>query len=150
MSDDFTLKGAEDLSLLAKRLKDAGRNDLRKELMAGVRKSGLSTVRTIRESALENLPRRGGLAAKVAAEKATVSARYSGSAARVSLRRKRGRGLNAGRLRHPVFGNTDVWVQQKVPSEWFDDPIRDAAPEIRRGIQQVMEDIAAKIARSPL
>ena len=147
MTADFEIRGSQDLATLAKRLKDAGRNDLRKELLKGVRESGASTVLEIRESALENLPRRGGLAAKVAAEKASVRSTWAASGARVQLKRKRGRGLNAGRLRHPVGGNRDVWVQQKVNADWFDDPIRDAAPGIRRMIVAVIERICDKIVR---
>lgn len=147
MSADFEIRGAQDLARLSKALKDAGRNDLRKELLKGVRESGASTVLEIRESALENLPRRGGLAAKVAAEKASVRSTYAASGARVSLRRKRGRGLNAGRLRHPVYGNRENWVQQSVNQGWFDDPIRDAAPGIRRKIEAVIERICDKIVR---
>lgn len=147
MADDFEIRGAEDLATLARRLKEAGRNDLKKELQKGIREAGASTVLKIRESALENLPRRGGLAARVAAEKATVASRYSGSAARVTIRRRRGRGLNAGRLRHPLFGNTSHWFQQRVKSEWFDDPIRDSAPEMRRKIEAAVNAVTSKIAR---
>ena len=147
MSADFEIRGSQDLATLAKRLKDAGRNDLRKELLKGVRESGADTVLEIRASALEHLPRRGGLAAKVAAEKASMRASYAASGARVSLRRKRGRGLNAGRLRHPVHGNREVWVQQPVNQNWFDDPIRDAAPDISRKIEAVFERICDKSVR---
>ena len=147
MTADFEIRGAQDLTVLAKRLKDAGRNDLRKELLKGIRESGADTVLKIRDSALENLPRRGGLAAKVAAEKASVRASYAASGARVSLRRKRGRGLNAGRLRHPVYGNRSVWVQQLVSAGWFDDPVRDAAPDIRRKIAVVVKRVTDKFTK---
>ena len=147
MTADFEIRGAQDLARLSKRLKDAGRNDLRKELLKGVRESGADTVLKISASALEHLPRRGGLAAEVAAEKASVRSSYAASGARVSLRRKRGRGLNQGRLRHPVWGNRDVWVQQPVNPDWFDDPIRDAAPEIRRKIERVVKTVAYKLTR---
>ena len=147
MAADFEIRGAQDLTVLAKRLKDAGRNDLRKELLRGVRESGADAVLAIRDSALESLPRRGGLAAKVAAEKATMRASYGSGGARVSLRRKRGRGLNAGRLRHPVFGDRKTWVGQPVNSGWFDDPIRDAAPDIRRKIEAVVKRVTDKITK---
>ena len=147
MGSNFEIRGAQDLARLSKKLKDAGRNDLRKELLKGVRESGASAVLAIRDSALENLPRRGGLAAKVAAEKASVRATYGAKGAHVQLRRKRGRGLNQGRLRHPVYGNRDVWVQQPVNQNWFDDPIRDAAPEIRRKIEAVVKRVNYKLTK---
>ena len=147
MGSDFEVRGAQDLARLSKRLKDAGRNDLRKELLRGVRESGASTVLEIRDSALENLPRRGGLAEKVSAEKASVRSTWAAGGARVSLRRKRGRGLNEGRLRHPVYGNRDVWVQQPVNRNWFDDPIRDAAPTIRKRIELVVKTVNYKFTK---
>ena len=144
---DFEIRGAQDLARLSKKLKDAGRNDLRKELLRGVRESGADTVLKIRDSALENLPRRGGLAAKVAAEKASMRASYAAKGAHVQLKRKRGRGLNQGRLRHPVYGNRSVWVQQSVNSGWFDDPIRDAAPEIRRKIEDAVKRVKIRLIK---
>lgn len=142
---DFEVRNAQDLARLAKALKDAGRNDLRKELLRRVRESGVETIPKIQASALERLPRRGGLAAKVAAERASVRASYGGNAARVKIWRKRGRGLNEGRLRHPVFGHMKTWVGQEVDTGWFDDPIRRAAPKIRLRINRVVTEIRDRL-----
>jgi len=46
-----------------------------------------------------------------------------------------------------VFGNRSNWVEQQVPTGWFDDPIRSDLPQIRSSIQRVMDDVARKIAR---
>jgi hypothetical protein len=150
MTDSFKVSGADDLNLLAKRLKEQSGNELKKELLRGLRETNKPTIGRIKDSARSNLPKRGGLADRVARESIGTRTRLTGDSAGVRIQRKRGRSLNEGRLRHPVFGNRKVWKEQSVSKDWFDKPIEDDAPAIRRGLQRVMEDIAAKIARSPL
>jgi hypothetical protein len=147
VSGDFRVTGADDLEKLAKRLKASGDKELRKELLRGIRETNKPTIAKIRESAAENLPRRGGLAAKVARETIGTRTRLTGPSAGVTIQRKRGRGLNEGRLRKPVFGNRKVWREQAVKKGWFDDPIEADAPRIREGLQKVMRDVATKITR---
>jgi len=147
MAQDFEIRGAGELEKLAKRLKDTGGNDLKKELLRGIREANKPTIAKVKKSAAENLPRRGGLAAKVAKEPIGTRTRLTGNSAGVTISRKRGRGLNAGRLRKPLFGNRDRWYDQPVAKDWFNKPIEDDATQIRNGLQKVMQDVAAKIAR---
>jgi len=171
MSESFRITGADDLETLAKRLKSAGDNDLKKELLRGIRETNKPTIAKVRKSAAENLPKRGGLAAKVAKDPIGTRTRLTGDSAGVRISRKRGRGLNEGRLRHPVFaknrtrlgrktgraktghvlGGEDrkewTWVGQTVAKDWFNKPIEDDAPKIRDALQRVMQDVAAKITR---
>lgn len=144
---DFEVRGAGELELLAKRLKAEGGNDLKKELLRGIRETNKPTIAAIRRSAEDNLPKRGGLAAKVAKETIGTRTRLTGNSAGVSIARKRGRGLNAGRLRKPLFGNKAHWYSQAVARDWFNKPIEGDAPHIRDGIQKVMHEVAAKITR---
>lgn len=150
MSDSFKVSGADDLELLAKRLKEISGTELKKELLRGIRETNKPTIARIKDSARANLPKRGGLADRVARETIGTRTRLTGDSAGVRIQRKRGRALNAGRLRKPLFGNRKHWYDQPVAKDWFDKPIEDDAPQIRRGLQRVMEDVAAKIARSPL
>jgi len=147
MAQDFEIRGAGELEKLAKRLKDTGGNDLKRELLRGIRETNKPTTAKVRKSAAENLPRRGGLAAKVAREPIGTRTRLTGNSAGVTISRKRGRGLNEGRLRKPLFGDREHWFQQTVAKDWFSKPIEDDAPKIRDGLQRVMQDVAAKIAR---
>ena len=145
---DYTIRGAEDLEKVARRLKDlAGGNELKKELLRGIRETNKPTIAKIRQSAAESLPRRGGLAALVAKGPIGTRTRLSGNSAGVTIQRKRGRSLNEGRLRHPVFRNREVWVQQRVATGWFERPIKGDAARIRVGLQKVMADTASKIAK---
>jgi hypothetical protein len=140
----------KDLEDLGRALKDAGGTELRKELLRGIREGSKPTIRKVKASAERNLPRRGGLAARVARSKISTRTRLSGASAGVKIVAKGDmdvEALDAGRLRHPVF-NRGGWAQQSVPQGWFSKPIVDDERHIRSGIQDVMRDVARKIERS--
>lgn len=48
--------------------------------------------------------------------------------------------------RHPVYGNTDVWVHQRGKLEWFDKAFRGREGIYKQAIQEAMEDMARRIA----
>jgi hypothetical protein len=151
VADDFEIRGADQFLALSKALKHAGRTELRKELNKGIKRAAKPLIPKARAEALRRLPQSGGLAKQVAKEPARVQVRTGARTAgvRVVVGRRRGgaRQANRGVIRHPVFGNRDVWVNQRVPSGWFDDPMKDAAPAIRRDVEQALEDVAEQIVR---
>ncbi|MFG3137705.1 hypothetical protein ACGFZA_16020 [Streptomyces sp. NPDC048211] len=57
------------------------------------------------------------------------------------------RGLDNGvrGWRHPVFGNSNNWVQQRGGS-WFRSTIADDGPQVERALTDVLEQAAASIA----
>lgn len=147
---DFQVSGAEDFYRLSKALKAAGEKELRKELNAELRKAGKPLIARTRQAALEQLPSSGGLAAQVAKEPQRIQVRTGAQTAgvRVVVGRRRGgaRGANRGVIRHPVFGNTDRWVNQPVEPGWFDKTLERDAPGIARpAIEAAMQSIADKI-----
>lgn len=147
---DFTITGAKELEKLGRQLKEAGHGGLRRGLLAAIRKSNKPTIAKIRLSALERLPKRGGLAAEVAASKIGTRTRLTGGSVGVQIKGtglRNLRTLNAGKLRKPVFGNREVWVEQDVPEGFYDDPINADKPRIQRSIQQAMHDTAKQITR---
>jgi hypothetical protein len=140
----------KDLADLGRALKAAGGTELRKELLRGIREGSKPTIRKVKASAERNLPRRGGLAARVARSKISTRTKLSGSSAGVRIVAQGDmdvEALDAGRLRHPVFGRGG-WAEQSVPQGWFSKPIVDDARQIRKGIEEVMQDVADKIERS--
>lgn len=154
MTSDFEVLGAEQLERLSRRLRDAGDRELRKQLLAGIRRTNKPTIDRIRESAGsgEYLPQSGGFAALVAASKFGTRTRLTTKEVGVEIkgtgRSVRGiRALNDGRLRHPLFGNRSHWYQQAVRPGWFSDPIKKDLPQIRDGIQQAMNAIAEQLTR---
>lgn len=149
---DFEVTGADEFLKLSKALKAAGQTELRKELNSGIRRATKPLVAKTRAEARRRLPKSGGLAERVAKAPQRVSVRTGATTAGVRLvvPKKGGSaagGANRGVVRHPVFGNRDVWVEQRVTPGWFDDPIKAAAPSIRRDIERAMEDVAKQVVR---
>lgn len=151
MADDFEIRGADQFLRLSKALKDAGRTEMRKELNAGLRKAAKPLIAKTRAEALRRLPQGGGLAGQVAKEPQRVQVRTGAKTAgvRVVVGNKGGgaRAANKGVIRHPVFGNRGVWVNQSVPAGWFDEPIKAEVPAIRRELEQVLIGIADQVVR---
>lgn len=151
MADDVTVKGADDFLKLSKALKAAGRKDLRKELNKGLKAAAKPLIGKTRAKARSTLPKKGGLAAAVAKTPQRVQVRTGADTAGVRLvvgkNGSGARGANRGVVRHPVFGNRENWVDQKVPSGWFDDTVKAEAPEIRRELERTVETVAEQIVR---
>jgi hypothetical protein len=55
---------------------------------------------------------------------------------------------NTGRVRHSVYGRPGTWVTQAIPKArgWFDKPMHDGAPRVRRELNKALDKIARKIA----
>lgn len=150
--DDFAVTGAHDLERLARRLKEQGGSELRKKLLKGIRETNKPTINAIREEARSTLPHRGGLADLVARSSIGTRTRTSGDNVGVEIRGtgkqvRSLRDLNAGKLRHPVYGNRNNWVEQQIEPGWFDRPIEADLPRIHRALTDVMQDIGRDITR---
>jgi hypothetical protein len=141
--------GAEQLAALAKRLREAGENELRKELLRALREINKPIIADIRANARRTLPQRGGLAEVVAKSKIATRTRASGPRAGIQIRgtgKVRISAINKGKVRHPVFGNKKNWAEQKVKPGWFDEPIEANLPKVRESLVEAMDNIAQKIA----
>ena len=137
---------------LARDLRRAGAGGLRKELYAGLQRSARPAITAVRESAASTLPRRGGLAARVAGS--SITARSSGGrnpGIRITAKERKASfdayALDQGRLRHPVYG---VWRRgiktQKVTPGWFTKPITDQAPTFRKELLRAVDAIERDIS----
>lgn len=147
MPVDFEISGGAEIARLSKALKDAGRTGLRKELNKGLRDAAKPLIVKSRAEAQRRLPRRGGLAAKIAKAPQRVAVRLDGVSIVAGKRRSASGTTNNGTVRHPVFGNRKVWVVQRVTPGWFEAPMRDGAAEVRPELQAAMERIAEKVVR---
>lgn len=56
--------------------------------------------------------------------------------------------LEAGRMRHPLWGNRRHWFDQSVKPGFWTKPLEKGAPVVRKELVKVLDDIALKIARS--
>lgn len=146
---DFEITGGEQLGRLSKALREAGRTELRKEMNAALKQAVTSLIGDTRIEARRRLPKRGGLAKAVAdaPQKLQVrTGRDMGVRIVVTDKKKAGaKAANAGLIRHPVFGNRDVWVEQKVTPGWFDDPFTKGAPKITPELKRAMDNVVNRI-----
>lgn len=140
------IEGAEQLTLLARKLRDATK-ELRSELYRGINRAAKPLKQDVRESALKILPSRGGLAKRVAKSKIATKRRMSGVGAGVRLVGTSGYdigSINRGRVRHLTYGH-QPWVNQTVPTGFWTQPLTAGAPKVAKEIQEVMDDLTNKI-----
>lgn len=74
---------------------------------------------------------------------ATAGLRLTGTAKGVKRRRHIGT-IDRGTLRHPVYGNPDVWVDQRVRPGFWRDPIIDEADEAQKQIREAIRKAIQK------
>lgn len=165
---DVEVKGVDKLRRVARQLREAGDKALQQELYAGLNRA----VKPLRGDAVRNLGEylpsgyapevEGAFSTKVGGSrgrdvKVSVTATARGSAEKRDLS-----ALNAGVLRHPVYGryrfvkasrkskHRDVryanpWVAQGVRAGFFDDAAKRLAPEVAAECERVLDEVAAKI-----
>lgn len=153
MVTEIRVTGAEQLRALGADLRAAGDvgKGLRRELLASMRAAGRPLAEKVRQSARDNLPKRGGLNEWVADSK--ISPRNSLTGKRVGMRIVATKGkhdledIDKGSVRHPVFGNRRRWAEQSVPSGFFTQPLEESAPEVQAALLVAMEATARQIER---
>ena len=146
---DFQVKGAEDFLRMSKALKAAGRTDMRKQLNKAL-KDATKPLIAQTKAATSRLPQSGGLAASVRRAPQRVQILTGRNPGVRIIAGKRGDGARAadlGTIRHPVFGNREVWVNQAVQPRWFTETLEQGAPTVRPHLVDAMEVIAAQIVR---
>lgn len=149
---EVEIRGADEVDALVRRIRThADAKAIRKELYAGLNRVTKPVREDMKASIGPSLPSRGGLAALVMGRASLTTSATSGRNAGVRIRARHKdydlKRLNAGRLRHPVFGNRSVWVEQTagINPGFLDDSFEKQKPEIARGIQRVLDDIARKV-----
>jgi hypothetical protein len=142
--------GADALADVAKALRQAGDKDLRRELYSGLRRSAKPLIAAARDNARDTLPKHGQLNERVARSKFKVQTRGAGRnpGVRITASGVDTRLDTQGRLRHPVYGNRNTWVIQKVPAHWFTGPMERGAPRVRRELITAIATVARKIEKS--
>lgn len=143
---EIELRGAEQMMALAKRLREAPK-ELRSDLYRGINRAAKPLKNEVKRSARERLPRKGGLAKKIAGTKIATKRRVTGRSAGVRLVGTSGYdigSINRGRVRHQTFGHRP-WVNQAVKKGFWTDPLVEGAPQVRNEVQEVMDEIAKKL-----
>lgn len=148
---DGSIRGAEDFLALSKALKKAGDKDLRKKLHKALQEAVKEVSPEAEQALADALPyaHRGKPVRQVVLVKTgkdpglTVGVRF-GSKRSTNARLANTKGL----IRHPVFASGDkvrkdwYWVDQAVPEAegWFDKTYTNAAPDVRKRIEQAMQE----------
>ena len=147
---DVSVRGADDVDALVKRIRTHGdAKAIRREMHQGLNRATRPLREDMREKLADALPKRGGLSALVAGHFSANTSAKSGRYAGVTIfTRARGhdlKSLEAGRIRHPLFGNRAYWYEQNTGDKPLEGAFDDRADDVRREVLRVMSDIARKV-----
>jgi hypothetical protein len=145
---DIQVKGVRDFVALTKRLRAAADKDLTKELSRAISKAVVPLRRDLRNSARTILPKRGGLAERVARTPVRVNKRTGGFEAGVrviAVSKSQIVAINKGTVRHPLYANRQHWFNQAVTPGWWTTPTEQIAPTVRDEIVQAINIVVRKI-----
>lgn len=150
---DLRITGARAFYLLAADCKDAARRDLERELSKGLRESVKPTTTAIKAAAGRQMPSSGGYAGVlVPALRVTPKARGAlGISLTVSAKGKAElrdvAALDAGKLRHPVYGRRKQrWAITSIPPGFATSTFEREADAIVDRLGDAMQAVANKIA----
>lgn len=156
---DLKIKGGEKLRRTAQVLKGKANKELRNELKRELRRSAKEFGKVVAQDVHHFMP--SGYAptlkknlrvvgnVNVSASHAGVRIQATSKASKHSKQRKSEIAkLEKGILRHPVFGNREIWVNQKIKAGFFSKPIIRHADIFYADLIKAVEKVADKIARS--
>lgn len=145
---------ASELEAAAVRLRNAGSDDLVRELTAAMRRAVQPVPGKIEAGLKPHLPDPyaetlgADLDIRTIARAGSVStdAVVSVYATTRSGKARKLKPLDAGGLHHPLFGRRGKgeWFRQVVEPGWFTGPAGDAAPQVLAELEKARDDISAK------
>lgn len=154
---DISVRGAEDFLALSKRLKAAGRGDLRKQLNKALRDSAKPLLAETRAALRRDMPSRNGLGDFLARKPARIAVKTGSNPGVSVIFGKTDPRLDAqGRLAHPVYGvirtrtppiGRRVVAVQRVKAGVFSGALQSGAPTVQG---QLVEVIGVFIRRAVL
>ena len=153
MPVDLKIVGTDKLRDVTRALREAGDvgKGLKKELIKGINRATKPLRVAAKVNAAAKLPKRGGLAKRVAKTRMTTKTRTGRDP---SVRILAGKNavadpsrIDRGRIKHPVWGR-GPWILQDIPKRWFTEPMQEGAPIVRPELIDAMDDVARKIARA--
>lgn len=127
------VEGGADLRAVSLRLKAAGEVGLRREMYAAIRAATQPAKDAVKASALATMPHGGGANEQIAAKKIISSTLIGPNSAGVRLRMRNQSQLNAGQLRHPLYGNRSLWFTTNVPPGFWTKPLLAMRPQVTLG-----------------
>lgn len=154
MPASLTMSSGAELRYVAGLLRKAAARDLTRELRKGQRAAFKPLQKEIKAEALATLPKRGqynAVMSKAVKVSVTTGTGRNALIARVYARGKTENrdvvAVNAGRLRHPVFGHRSRWKTTTVRSGFVDRPADRLADQVLRESADAVERVLDQIAR---
>lgn len=144
-------RGVQQLAALSVALKDQANRGLKNELAKSLRRATKKPIGIARQNARDRLPRKGGLAELVAGSKISTRNRITGknpSITVVAANPNNIRAVNAGKVRHPVFGRETNWTVQTVPAGWWSDAWKEGGPDAKREVAAALRETSRKLGRA--
>lgn len=142
-----TSKDADNLSWAIRNHADP--KAMRRELNRGISSASKPVREEMRAAAIDSLPVRGGLQArmgKIASKGRTTLAGGRNAGIRINFAKS---GYDArtlrGRIRHPLFGKRLWFTNNASPTDAIESEFNRQQPEVLREIQRAMEDVARKV-----
>jgi hypothetical protein len=145
---------AHEFAELARELRRAGDDELRRELQDAISHAAAPVPEQIREELPARLP--NPYAAVLNADliiRITSRTARSNPGVRITapertrsvVTRRRLIRLDQGVLAHPLFGNRRHWYTQPVTAGFFTQPAEDSAPRARQDIEEALDRVKEKI-----
>lgn len=132
------------LHSMAAKLEQASR-DIEREIAKAVDVEMEKLEPAVRKSAMEKLPKRGGLNVAFAARvQMKITKRHGSASLSVVALGRRDRELrlvDSGVIRHPVYGNRKVWVHQVVTPYFWTAPVREATASVEAAVKAALERV---------
>jgi hypothetical protein len=143
------IEGSENFKAAAQALNAAADKGLRTELYAAFRAAAKPLGEKVIAQGAAEMPKAGGLSARVAAAKVAQSNATTGKNPKVALSLKTREGyalkkFDAGEIRHRVFGS-GRWVVQKIRPGAFTRPFEAGAGDVRKEVLKALERVAEQI-----
>ena len=145
----LSVRGADKLGQLARRLKEYGDKQLRSELFRAINRATRPMKEDVRGAAFWRLPKRGGLNKRVAQTRITTKNKLAGRGVGVRIIGRSGYDIGSidrGRVRHLTFGHLP-WSDQAVRPGFWTEPLKADARIARKEIITAMNTIGKKIER---
>lgn len=152
MTGDHLEVRAEDFRAAARTLTAAGDKDLKREVTRALRDVVRPFAQQIVAEGAAVLPRRGGLAGRVAAARIGQTTAMGGANPRVSVNLSTREGydlrrMDEGTVWHKVWGRPP-WIRQSVPAGGFSEAFSRGAPEVAEQVVSALEAVTRKIGRA--
>lgn len=142
--------GSEQLRRIAAQARQLGDGGIKRDAVRAVRTAAQPLPAAVKAAAARQLPQHGGLAARVSAERVTISVITGGNRAGVRLRQANhdARTTNSGYVRHPTFGD-DPWQSQEIPDArgWWTDTLKSKSPQVAAKIHAQLTATLSTLGR---